>query len=273
MTKLFCAVCAICLALQLPLPLYAAEQPPWTFPVRADILENRSRLLDIASRDNPLDADYVPHNLVPLKLRSVVSGPELRREAADALTRMFEAADQAGYTLYVKSAYRSYQTQSTMYANRLDKYNKDDGVVAYPGTSDHQTGLGVDILNLAWTKQDGMRPEFGQTAEAQWMASVCHEYGFILRYMDGKQDITGIIYEPWHFRYVGEEVAQYIMENNLTLEEFVEQARQAIVHYEQQGGDFYALCRELTRLPDVVELTETDSEGDSELSFYKTNES
>ena len=239
----------------------------WTYPITADILENRNGFLTIASREELLPSDFVPRNLMGLKLKAVISDPQLRKEAALALQDMFAAATEAGYTLYVKSAYRNYQTQSTMYQNRMDKLNKDDGVVAYPGSSDHQTGLGVDILNYEWTKREGMTPAFGDTPEAQWMASVCAEFGFILRYMPDKEDVTGIIYEPWHFRYVGEPVARYIMEHGLTLEEFTQEYRAAIAAYEQAGGDFLALARELTALPDAVTLTQTDSEGDSEVSF------
>ena len=243
------------------------QEPEWVYPITADILENRNGFLTIASRDELLDSDFVPRNLQRVNVRSVVADPQLRKEAALALEAMFAAAQENGYTLYIKSAYRSYQTQNTMYHNRLEKYKKDDGVVAYPGSSDHQTGLGVDVLNYEWTRKEGMTPAFGETAEAKWMASVCAEYGFILRYLEGKEDITGIIYEPWHFRYVGEPVARYIMNNGLTLEEFTQEYRAAIADYEAASGDFAALARRLTALPEAVTLTQTDSEGDSEVSF------
>ncbi len=258
---------ALLVCAMLPHTGFAQQDAEWTYPVSADILENRNGFLTIASRDELLPSDFEPRNLMDLKLKTVISDPQLRKEAARALEAMFLAAEQAGYTLYIKSAYRSYQTQNTMYHNRVDKLNKDDGVVAYPGSSDHQTGLGVDILNYEWTKREGMTPAFGDTAEAQWMASVCADYGFILRYMKDKEDITGIIYEPWHFRYVGEPAARYIMDNGLTLEEFTQEYRAAIDAYEKAGGDFLTLARQLTALPDAVTLQETDSEGDSEVSF------
>ena len=157
---------------------------------------------------------------------------QLRKEANEALEAMFAAAQEAGYNLYVKSAYRSYSTQSSMYYNRLEKNNgRDDGLVAYPGSSDHQTGLGVDILNYEWTQKDGMNYRFAATAEAQWMDAHCQEYGFILRYMEDKEDVTGIKFEPWHFRYVGREAAVYIMENHLSLEEFTEEWQAAEAEY------------------------------------------
>jgi hypothetical protein len=94
--------------------------------------------------------------------------------------------------------------------------------VAPPGTSEHNTGLAVDILSGDYYYHHStMEESFEYDAEAIWMAEHCAEYGFILRYPKGKQDVTGIIFEPWHFRYVGVEIATYIMENNLTLEEYL----------------------------------------------------
>lgn len=239
----------------------------WTYPISANILENRNGFLTIASKEELLASDFEPRNLVDVKLKAVVADPQLRKEAALALEAMFAAAERAGYTLYVKSAYRSYQTQNTMYQNRIDKLRKDDGVVAYPGSSDHQTGLGVDILNYEWTRREGMTPAFGDTDEAKWMASACADFGYILRYIKNKEDITGIIYEPWHFRYVGEPVARYMMEKGLTLEEFTQEYRAAIAAYEAADGNFLALARQLSALPEAVMLDEKDSEGDSEVSF------
>jgi hypothetical protein len=104
------------------------------------------------------------------------------------------------------------------------------------------------------------------------MEANCARFGFIIRYMPEKQEITGIIYEPWHLRYVGEEVAAYIMENRLSLEEFDDQVAQAIASYEAAGGDYAALCRELNALPVPKKLAETDEEGDGEVSlFYQKN--
>ena len=93
-------------------------------------------------------------------------------------------------------------------------------------------------------------------------------FGFTLRYMPEKQEITGIIYEPWHFRYVGREAAAYMMDNRLTLEEFTQEANAAIKDYESRGGDFAALCRELNAPPAPIMLDETDEEGDGEVSLF-----
>ncbi len=245
--------------------------PEWTYPLPANLLENRNGNLTLVNRQSLLDSGFEPHNLVSIGHLRSVSGPHaMRKEAATALTELFQSAEAAGHMLYVKSSYRNYSTQSTMYHNRMEKYGKDDGVVAYPGSSDHQTGLGVDVLNQEWSKQDGMRPEFGETKEAQWMEANCAEFGFIIRYLPEKQEITGIIYEPWHLRYMGKEVAKYMMEKRLSLEEFSQEYQQAIQEYEAAGGDFQALCDQLNALPPARELDETDEAGDSEVSiFYK----
>ena len=215
-------IAAALLILCFALPAAADALPEWTYPLKPEIIVNPLGYLTLVNRDTLMDSAYEPEDLVKVTAKRV-NPFELRKECNEALDLMFAAALADGYTLYVKSAYRSYQTQKTMYNNRLEKVGRDDGVVAYPGASDHQTGLGVDILNYEWTQQEGMRPEFSAEPEAQWMAAHCHEYGFIIRYMEDKQEITGIIYEPWHLRYVGKEAAAYIMSNHLSLEEFTEE--------------------------------------------------
>ncbi len=256
------------LALLLAVPFFvAAETPEWTYALPANLLENKNGHLTLVNRTSLLESSFVPNNLVPLKLRSVSGPHELRKEAALALSAMFLAAQESGYELYVKSSYRNFNTQSTMYHNRLEKYGKDDGVVAFPGSSDHQTGLGVDVLNRDWANREGMTPAFGQTAEAKWMEANCANFGFIIRYLEEKQDITKIIYEPWHLRYMGPEVAKYMMENRLSLEEFTEEYQAAIRDYESRGGSFAGLLAKLNAPPPVVHLNETDNDGDSEVSF------
>lgn len=248
--------------------LALGEQPKWTYPLKATVLEDKTDLLVLTNKKTLIAADYAPYHLVNLSVRATMRGMQLRKEAADALKMMFDAAEKDGHTLYVKSAYRSYKVQKTMYENRLEKYQKDDGVVAYPGSSDHQTGLAVDILNYAWTQQEGMRPEFSQTKEAQWLEANCARFGFILRYMEDKQDVTGIVFEPWHFRYVGKEAAKYIMDQHLTLEEFTEEYKQAIADFESAGGDFKAYCKQLNELPPPVEMAGENEDGENEVSLF-----
>jgi D-alanyl-D-alanine carboxypeptidase len=124
-----------------------------------------------------------------------------------------------------------------MYKNRLAKHNgKDDGWVSMPGASDHQTGLGCDVVPSNW-KDRGMNDKMMQEPECQWMAEHCQEFGFIIRYPDGKQEYTEINTEPWHLRYVGIPVAAYIMENGLCLEEFTAELQAAIQDFLDRGGD------------------------------------
>ena len=103
----------------------------------------------------------------------------------------------------------------------MEIYNKatDLSYVAYPGTSEHQTGLVIDISTLNY----GLITHFEESREFKILISNCHYYGFILRYPKGKESLTGYSYEPWHFRFVGRESATYIMTNNLTLEEYIYQ--------------------------------------------------
>ncbi len=251
------------------LPIFAsAEAAEWTYPLAANLLENRNGHLVLANKDNLLGADFVPNNLVPVGLQGVSGPHELRKEAADELASLFAAAQRAGYELYLKSSYRSWQTQNTMYENRLDRYGKDDGVVAPPGSSDHQTGLAADVLNREWSLREGMTPAFGETAEARWMEANCAAFGFIIRYLPEKQDVTGIIYEPWHLRFVGREASDYIMGNRLSLEEFTQEYQSAIAAYERDGGDFLELCRQLNALPPALELDDADAEGDRDVSLF-----
>ena len=244
----------------------AAEMPEWDYPLAPEILQNAEGYITLTNREVLLSDSYIPQDLVPITAKRTVKA-ELRKAANDALNAMFSAAQEAGYTLYVKSAYRSYATQRTMYYNRYEKYGRDDGLVAYPGSSDHQTGLGVDILNYEWTQKDGMNKNFALTKEAQWMAEHCQEFGFILRYMEDKEDVTGIKFEPWHFRYVGREAAVYMMENHLSLEEFTRECEAYLSSYAARGGDFLALLRERARLNDVTVVGVSD-DGEEELSIY-----
>ena len=126
------------------------SQNTWNYPIPYELLTT-SEYIVLANKENLLDENYVPEDLVKLTCRKISSDPiQMREVAAQALSDMFDAAKADGVTLYAHSGYRSYRTQNTMYSNRLKKNNgKDDGVVAYPGSSDHQTGLGIDVINKA----------------------------------------------------------------------------------------------------------------------------
>lgn len=214
-------------------------QPEWTYPISREILADELDVIRLVNKQNLLDKEYPPEKtLVKATVRKTSSSTMTVRDiVADALTEMFAAAEADSVKLYLHSAYRSYRTQSTMYANRLERIGKDDGVVQMPGASDHQTGLGVDIISKAWISEPRLNTRFASTKEAQWMAENCFKFGFVVRYPEGeeKQAITGIMYEPWHLRYVGIEVATYMTQNALTLEEFTEEYRAELLAYDTQS--------------------------------------
>lgn len=184
-------------------------------------------MLAIASADYPLEEEYEVET-VPVGS----AGYLFDARASGALEAMLAAAEADGLSLNITSAWRSRATQAQLYENRvyrfqLEGYSREEAeelgatVVARPGTSEHELGLSVDLVTDTYTSLD---EGFAEQPEYQWLLAHCAEYGFIQRYPPEKSDITGIIWEPWHFRYVGVEAAEYIMEHNLCLEEFLELA-------------------------------------------------
>lgn len=140
--------------------------------------------------------------------------PGTRREAADAPEEMQTAAAAEGLSLYVVSGYRSYQTQEAVYAGWVDLDGREqaDTYSSRAGHSDHQTGYTFDLNSL--------EQSFAYTPEGIWLAEHCAEFGFIIRYPEGKEMYTGYIYEPWHVRYIGKEKAKTITVSGLSLEEY-----------------------------------------------------
>ncbi len=160
-----------------------------------------------------------PKNYAPTDLIQVPGGQYLRSEAANALQKMFTSATQAGLTLIAASAYRSYATQVTVYNREVQTNGQAvaDSQSARPGYSEHQTGLSLDIAGGGCSITDC----FADTAEGKWAAANAYKYGFILRYTPQDVDVTGYRYEPWHFRYVGVELATEMHNTNIrTLETF-----------------------------------------------------
>lgn len=173
---------------------------------------------------NPLPSGYTP------KLSTLPNGLEFDSRAIDDLNKMIAGAKEDGYTLVICSAYRSVAYQSELFQQQVQKQQAQGNldyedavaaaktVVTYPGCSEHNLGLAADIVCEAYQLLD---EGFAKRDEAKWLKAHCAEYGFILRYPADKLDETGVIYESWHFRYVGQEAAAYIMENNLCLEEYL----------------------------------------------------
>lgn len=187
--------------------------------------------LALVNETNPLDTSYVPQ-LVDIASERLV---DVRIEA-DA-RKMFEDAAAAGMSMYIVSAYRSYDSQRQVFNDTMsswiaqgytpmDAYDETKKSVAVPGISEHATGLALDITSSTYTGLDDAQ---AQTAESQWLAANAWKYGFILRYPTEKADVTGIIFEPWHYRYVGKEAAKEITERGITLEEYLEEREDSAV--------------------------------------------
>ena len=164
-----------------------------------------------------VDQNYVPDNLVALPTTYAKSGISLVEEAKTALESLMAAAQAEGYRLHVTSAYRSYDYQQNLYDRYVAQDGKEaaDTYSARAGSSEHQTGLAVDLDN---TKSDYTL--FEQTPEYTWMQDNASKYGFILRFPKGKESITGYQFEAWHYRYVGIDLAQKIKSSGLTFEEY-----------------------------------------------------
>lgn len=164
--------------------------------------------------------DYVPEDLVEVNIPTATTNNQMRSDAAKALEAMYEDAKKEGLILAVNSAYRSYEEQQKIYDEYFRIYDEVTAasLVAVPGTSEHQLGLSVDLTSQSVI--DGQYGVFGSTPEYQWVIKNAHNYGFILRYPSDKVEITGIANEPWHYRYVGVELASKLYEEGLTLEEY-----------------------------------------------------
>ncbi|GMK39908.1 putative carboxypeptidase YodJ [Paenibacillus sp. CCS19] len=176
-----------------------------------------------------LPSSYTPSDLVYPNVQFLSNEQtekrKMRREAAKALERLFDGARKDGVHLSGVSAYRSYSTQKWLfqhYVNR-DGYAAAVKYSAIPGTSEHQTGLAIDVSG-----EDGkcaVSSCFADTKEAKWLSKHSAEYGFIVRYPKGKESITGYKYEPWHIRYIGPAaMAKEIRDRGITLEEFLDVA-------------------------------------------------
>lgn len=171
----------------------------------------------LVNKDNPIGEDYAPPEIAELD----DNGCPVDSRIAEALTSFAEGARAEGLSVYLSSGYRPYSEQQYLYQTKIGQVGSAEEaakIVTPPGTSEHQTGLCCDITDIY---RNPKTTDLENTETFQWLLAHCQDYGFILRYPEDKQDITQVMYEPWHFRYVGVEAATYIMENNLCLEEFV----------------------------------------------------
>ena len=181
-----------------------------------DSSENVNDTTPIHNEDNKLDGfTYIEGILIVNKTYSIPQtyNPGENSEARNAFNKMKSDAKNLGLNLYISSGFRSYSKQEQIYNRYLSKSNKEivDSYSARPGHSEHQTGLAFDLNGL-----EG----FEKTREYNWLKDNAHLYGFIIRYPEGKQSITGFKFEPWHIRYVGITLAEKLYHSKLCIEEY-----------------------------------------------------
>jgi len=189
------------------------------------IVKNPDDLLVLVNKYRNLPADYKPKDLVIPNVRFAFQGMDekkyMRKEAAKALEELFKAAEEEGIYLYAVSGFRSYGRQKFLFEYRAARngFEEANKLTAYPGQSEHQTGLAMDVNCKAYGTD--LKESFSQTPEGIWIKNNAHRFGFILRYPKGAEHITGYSYEPWHIRYVGKQVANEIYERGITFEEYM----------------------------------------------------
>lgn len=181
--------------------------------------------LVLVNKQHPVPEDYT------FTLGKIKGSMKCDIRIIDDLMDMMQTAKADGIKLVVCSPYRDYNRQTVLFNRKIDYYMEKGHsymeaykfasmTVTVPGASEHQIGLALDIVSTTYS---GLEIGFGETTAGKWLKEHCDEFGFILRYPEGKEYITGIQYEPWHFRYVGKEAAAEIMERDITLEEFLEE--------------------------------------------------
>jgi len=184
-----------------------------TMPYPKIISENEvTSITVVVNKKHKLPTDYVP------KLVSIFSG-KMRPEAAEALELLFASAKTAGLNPLLVSSYRSYAMQEQVYNGYVNQNGQTeaDTFSARPGHSEHQTGLAVDVDDGSGCQLETC---FGNTELGKWLSTNAQKYGYIIRYQEGKDSLTGYQYEPWHIRYVGTDVATAIYKSGQTLDEY-----------------------------------------------------
>jgi D-alanyl-D-alanine carboxypeptidase len=188
---------------------------------------DENNMLILVNKNHRLPSTYVPSDLitvnVPFPFSEDLPKKKMRKEAAVALEKLFDAAQKEGLSLYAQSGYRSYSTQEAIFKRNAQKYGeqKANTFSARAGESEHQTGLAMDVTSSAVGY--ALVESFATTEEGEWLTENAAQFGFIIRYPKGKEKITGYTYEPWHLRYVGKEAAKKISEKGVTLEEYLNQ--------------------------------------------------
>lgn len=200
-------------------------RPEKPAPAEDQPLTENAWALQLVSADHPLPESFQTPELTELR-----GGHAIDSRAYPDLQRMMDDCRAAGLEPLICSSYRTHAKQEELFQKKVNTlvsqgYSQEEAEteaarwVARPGTSEHETGLAVDIVDTDYQILDQKQE---QTPVQQWLMTHCAEYGFILRYPTDKSDLTGIGYEPWHYRYVGREAAEEIMGQGLCLEEYLE---------------------------------------------------
>ena len=201
-----------------PVPVPKPEPSPEPLPALIDTTSDAS-LYRIADYSHPIDPHYVPDSLalVTVPCQNKIY---LRSEVIRPLQEMFQSASKDGISLYLISGYRSYASQTYLWNYYCEKYGEERAkqIDCYPGVSEHMLGLALDIGTV--DRQYELDPDFANTSAFAWLKENAWQYGFILRYPEGKENITGIQFSPWSFRYVGTEEASKIHKEGVTMEEY-----------------------------------------------------
>ena len=184
-----------------------------------DVLKGENWALALINKKYPLDRNYLPSTAPVIESSKVTADTRV----AESYKKMYDAAKSEGIILTPYSGYCSYQAQKTMYNNKLQSFltgmseeeakAKTEMRIEPAGCSENGAGLAVDIVSAS--------TGFASTSEFEWLMKNAHHYGFILRYPEDKTEITGMIYQPWHWRYVGETATTEMKEQNLCLEEYL----------------------------------------------------
>ncbi len=181
----------------------------------------------IVNKKRSLPDGYIPPDLVVPNVAFSYSGvlekSHMRKEAAGALEQLFAASKKDGLDLRAVSGYRSYKRQVSIYKNNVATKGQEytDRVSARPGTSEHQTGLAIDVSGPGIGY--GLEQSFGATKEGEWLKEHAPEYGFVIRYTENGESSTGYTWEPWHIRYIGKAIAQDVTSKGMTLEQYFDQ--------------------------------------------------
>lgn len=188
-------------------------------------IKNPNDINVLVNKNNWLPKEYKPFDLVQPKIKFLsdtnFEAKFVRKEVAYALEKLFKKAKKEKINFYAVSGFRSYKRQNEIFKSNLKK----DGEIANkysarPGQSEHQTGLAMDITceSVGFALSD----EFENTNEYKWLCMNAYKYGFIIRYPKNKENVTGYVFEPWHLRYVGKDIAEEIYIKGITLEEYFE---------------------------------------------------